>query len=153
MNFCRGFVKPPAPRSVTFAFGSARGTMPEHWRSLLRVRSLTVDLTQSVPSAVASGALRDEIEAILTTAGLLNHFKVIISAENVERGKPEPDVFLKALAALNQQNSNRDPIDASECVVIGRPQRRYQRRATRHEVSGGNQLPSARTLKRSQRRR
>ena len=82
------------------------------------VKSLVADLARSLPLAVASGALRNEIETILTTAGLLNHFKVIISAEDVERGKPEPDVFLKALAALNQQNSNRSPIVASECVVI-----------------------------------
>jgi HAD superfamily hydrolase (TIGR01509 family) len=80
------------------------------------VKSLVVDLTQSVPLAVASGALRNEIQTILTTAGLINHFKVIISAEDVERGKPEPDIFLKALASLNGQNGNA--IQASDCVVI-----------------------------------
>ena len=82
------------------------------------VKSLVVDLVENLPLAVASGALRNEIETILTTAGLINHFKVIISAEDVERGKPEPDIFLKALAALNQQNSNRNPIAATDCVVI-----------------------------------
>ena len=82
------------------------------------VKSLVTNLAQGLPLAVASGALRNEIETILTTAGLINHFKVIISAEDVERGKPEPDIFLKALAALNQQNSNRNPIAATDCVVI-----------------------------------
>ena len=70
----------------------------------------------NLPLAVASGALRHEIETILTTAGLIHHFKAIVSAEDVERGKPEPDIFLKALAALNAQNG--DAIQASECVVI-----------------------------------
>jgi len=81
------------------------------------VKSLVVDLARSLPLAVASGALRNEIEAILTTAGLINHFKAIISAEDVERGKPEPEIFLKALAALNQQN-NGNAIAAAECIVI-----------------------------------
>jgi len=80
------------------------------------VKSLVADLAQSLPLAVASGALRNEIETILTTAGLINHFKAIVSAEDVERGKPEPDIFLKALAFLNTENGN--PIQAGECVVI-----------------------------------
>ena len=82
------------------------------------VKSLTADLAQSLPLAVASGALRNEIETILATAGLIGHFKTIVSAEDVERGKPEPDIYLKALAALNQQNNIGIPIAAADCVVI-----------------------------------
>lgn len=80
------------------------------------VKNLVADLAQSLPLAVASGALRNEIETILSAAGLIDHFKAIVSAEDVERGKPEPDIFLKALAALNAQNGNA--IQANECVVI-----------------------------------
>jgi len=80
------------------------------------VKTLVANLAQSMPLAVASGALRQEIETILTTAGLIHYFKAIVSAEDVERGKPEPDIFLKALASLNAQNTK--PIHASECVVI-----------------------------------
>jgi beta-phosphoglucomutase len=80
------------------------------------VKKLVADLAQSLPLAVASGALRDEIETILTTANLMHHFKAVVSAEDVERGKPEPDIFLRALAALNAGNSNA--IQAGECVVI-----------------------------------
>ncbi len=80
------------------------------------VKKLVADLAQSLPLAVASGALRNEIETILTAANLIHHFKAVVSAEDVERGKPEPDIFLQALAALNAQDS--DTIQASECVVI-----------------------------------
>jgi HAD superfamily hydrolase (TIGR01509 family) len=80
------------------------------------VKSLILQLAESLPLAVASGALRHEIETILTTAGLIDHFKVVVSAEDVERGKPEPDIFLKALTTLNGQNGN--PVHASECLVI-----------------------------------
>lgn len=82
------------------------------------VKSLVADLAQSLPLAVASGALRNEVETILTTAGLINHFRAIVAAEDVERGKPEPDIFLKALAVLNQQSNNGEPIAAEDCVVI-----------------------------------
>ena len=80
------------------------------------VNELLADLANKLPLAVASGALRHEIETILTTAGLIHHFKVIVSAEDVEQGKPEPDIFLKALETLNGQNGGA--IQASECVVI-----------------------------------
>ena len=80
------------------------------------VKKLVADLAQSLPLAVASGALRNEIETILTTANLIHHFKVVVSAEDVERGKPEPDIFLQALAALNAHEGN--PIQANQCVVI-----------------------------------
>jgi len=82
------------------------------------VTSLVADLAQSLPLAVASGALRNEIETILTTAGLINHFKAIVSAEDVERGKPEPEIFLKALAFLNALTDGREPIQAADCIVI-----------------------------------
>jgi len=82
------------------------------------VKKLVADLTKSLPLAVASGALRSEIEAILTTAGLLKQFHAIVSAEDVTRGKPEPEVFLKALAALNGRAPTHTPIAAADCVVI-----------------------------------
>lgn len=81
------------------------------------VKSLVTALARTLPLAVASGALRQEIETILETAGLLDHFNVIVSAEDVTRGKPEPEIFLKALAALNAQQKGA-PIEAADCVVI-----------------------------------
>ena len=82
------------------------------------VKSLVTKLAPNLPLAVASGALRHEIETILTTAGLIQHFKAIVSAEDVTQGKPEPEIFLKALAALNQCRGNSVPIAAPDCVVI-----------------------------------
>jgi beta-phosphoglucomutase len=80
------------------------------------VKTLVYELAPSVPLAVASGALRHEIATILTTAGLLNYFQVIVSAEDVRQGKPEPEIFLKALAKLNAGASPQ--IEAANCVVI-----------------------------------
>jgi beta-phosphoglucomutase len=80
------------------------------------VKTLVASLAEKLPLAVASGALRHEIEIILKTAGLLNRFRAIVSAEDVERGKPEPDIFLKALAALNEQS--KEMMEPANCVVI-----------------------------------
>ena len=80
------------------------------------VKTLVYELAPSVPLAVASGALRHEIATILTTAGLLNYFQAIVSAEDVEQGKPEPEIFLRVLAKLNAAASPQ--IEAANCVVI-----------------------------------
>jgi beta-phosphoglucomutase len=80
------------------------------------VKTLIYELAPSVPLAVASGALRDEIATILTTAGLLNYFQAIISAEDVKQGKPEPEIFWKVLAKLNAGASPQ--IEPANCVVI-----------------------------------
>jgi HAD superfamily hydrolase (TIGR01509 family) len=82
------------------------------------VQTLIADLQSSVPLAVASGALRQEIEAILSTAGLLTCFGAIVASEDVEKGKPEPEIFLKALAKLNAGAGERKPISPAECLVI-----------------------------------
>ena len=82
------------------------------------VEKLVTTLVPVLPLAVASGALKQEIETILSAAGLLKHFAVIISAEDVDHGKPEPAIFLKALARLNAQVEDGHPIDAADCLVI-----------------------------------
>lgn len=82
------------------------------------VQELIAALSAALPLAVASGALKHEIETILSTSGLLKHFAVIISAEDVKQGKPEPEIFFKALAQLNLQVKNAHPIDAADCLVI-----------------------------------
>lgn len=71
--------------------------------------------SQSYPLAVASGALRHEIERILDRGSLCDCFRVIVSAEDVERCKPDPEPFLKALQLLNL---SLDPIEPAECLVI-----------------------------------
>lgn len=50
---------------------------------------------------VVSGALRDEIEMALEQMGLARHFKTIVAAEDVERGKPDPEGYRRGLRELN----------------------------------------------------
>lgn len=66
--------------------------------------------------AVASGAFRDEIEAILERDAVQALFTAIVGAEDVRAGKPAPDPFLEALRQINLHC--RPPLTAAECVVL-----------------------------------
>jgi beta-phosphoglucomutase family hydrolase len=69
-----------------------------------------------VPIAICSGALRTEIELILEESRLRSYFDVIVSAEEVKHGKPDPEGFLLALEKLNDLWP--EPISAQRCIVI-----------------------------------
>ena len=64
--------------------------------------------------AVVSGALRDEIEYSLGAAGIRGFFEHITAAQDVRRGKPDPEGYLHALHQLNRVT----PLTAPECLVI-----------------------------------
>jgi len=93
-------------------------TIRDHVTIFPGVETLIANLSPRLPLAVASGALRDEIETILSTAALLQHFTAIVAAEDVRHGKPEPEIFLKALEQINAGRDAHDQINAGDCVVI-----------------------------------
>jgi len=81
--------------------------VPEFLRMLQR---------NNVPMAICSGALLAEIELILEEARLRHFFAVIVSAEQVKKGKPNPQGLLLTLQKLN--HNRQKPIAAKECIVI-----------------------------------
>ena len=66
--------------------------------------------TEGVPMAVASGSSPEAIEAILAGTGLNAYLRTVVSAEEVPRGKPAPDVFLEAARRLGAA--------PADCVVL-----------------------------------
>lgn len=80
----------------------------------LREISVVADLARHwhkrVPMAVASNGQRDNVAGSLQSAGLLHLFDFIVSAEDVSRGKPAPDVFLAA--------ATRMQVQPARCVVL-----------------------------------
>ena len=54
------------------------------------------------PLAIASGSLRSEVEYLLQKLGLREKFAVITTADDCDRCKPDPEIFLKALERLQQ---------------------------------------------------
>lgn len=60
--------------------------------------------------ALATSAPRANVDTILEVLGIGDYFAAIAAAEDVTRGKPEPDVFLLAGAAL--------AVPVYRCVVV-----------------------------------
>ena len=52
------------------------------------------------PLGLASSSNRELIDAALEAAGLARYFRVTVSSEEAERGKPAPDVYLEAARRL-----------------------------------------------------
>lgn len=77
-----------------------------------RIRALARD----VPLAVASGALRPEIEQVLDRAGLSSCFTAIVAAGETPRGKPSPDPYATAVERLSSATGRR--IDPSRAVAV-----------------------------------
>jgi beta-phosphoglucomutase len=71
------------------------------------------------PLAVASGAWRAEVEAVLEGLGIADCFRVVVALEDCPRGKPDPAPFLEALARLNASSpAPEPPLQARDCLVI-----------------------------------
>ena len=62
-----------------------------------------------IPMAVASGGERAVLEATLDNINLRQFFDVVVSVDDVEKGKPEPEIFLLASEKLN--------VAPQDCIV------------------------------------
>jgi len=75
--------------------------------------------SKAYPLAIASGSARSEIEHLLGKLGLRDLFRMIASADDCERSKPDPEVYLKAVAGMNTLPEFQEkPLLASECLAI-----------------------------------
>jgi len=60
--------------------------------------------------AIASAAPRANVEAILEALGASQRFQAIVSAEDVHKGKPDPEVFLTAALRVG--------VPPNRCIVV-----------------------------------
>lgn len=74
------------------------------------------EMARSWPVAINSGALRDEIEFSLRNLDLHDIVSVIVSAEDTERSKPDPEGYLLALDALRAVHG--EDLEAGHCAVV-----------------------------------
>jgi HAD superfamily hydrolase (TIGR01509 family) len=68
------------------------------------------EVSQSHPVSVASGSLRSTVERTLTRIQARDLFDIIITPEDVTRGKPDPEMFLLA--------AERMRVNPAECLVF-----------------------------------
>ena len=77
--------------------------------------------SKKYPLAVTSMARRGEIEMALRKADLADLFRLIVSGEDVERTKPDPEPYDKTLRLLNTHlsltNTERE-IRPDQCLVV-----------------------------------
>jgi HAD superfamily hydrolase (TIGR01509 family) len=65
---------------------------------------------QGIPMAVASSSRRPDLDHKLALTGLARYFDAFVGGNEVEHGKPAPDVYLEAARRLG--------IPPSECIAI-----------------------------------
>jgi beta-phosphoglucomutase len=73
-------------------------------------------LAASRPLAIASGALRGEIDRVLQHEDLARYFAAVVGAEDAAASKPAPDPYLRAVELL--AGSTGTQLRAGDCVAI-----------------------------------
>ena len=74
-------------------------------------------LWRHCPLAICSGALREEIEAMLEGLALRDCFSVIVSAEDVDVGKPDPRGYVLTARLLSEKFARR-PLKPADCLIV-----------------------------------
>jgi HAD superfamily hydrolase (TIGR01509 family) len=80
------------------------------------VEEFVRSLWRTRPLAICSGGLREEIEAMLEGVSLRDCFSVIVAAEDVTVGKPDPQGYLLTLKLLSEKI--RKPLAPADCLVV-----------------------------------
>lgn len=66
---------------------------------------------------IVSGALYTEVELVLTKIGILEYFQVVVTGDDLQASKPEPDGYLLAVDRLNQLFPDLNLLP-QECLAI-----------------------------------
>lgn len=92
----------------------------QHWRSLIRQQGIKLQPgllplldwveQQGIPKAVGTSSNATEAELCLSMAGIRDRFDAIVTVDQVQVGKPAPDIFLAAASKLGKS--------PSQCLVL-----------------------------------
>jgi beta-phosphoglucomutase len=78
--------------------------------------SLLLTPTNGLDFGVVTSSNKSEVEPCLIAAGIRDRLAVLVCDRDVQRLKPEPDPYLKALELLNAQRGEALP--AGSCLVV-----------------------------------
>ncbi|MBI4784500.1 MAG: HAD family phosphatase [Oscillatoriophycideae cyanobacterium NC_groundwater_1537_Pr4_S-0.65um_50_18] len=70
-----------------------------------------------MPMAIVSGAVRSEIDLVLNRVDLAPYFPVIVSGDEIQTSKPDPEGYLLGVDRLNQHYPNLH-LKPQECLAI-----------------------------------
>ncbi len=75
------------------------------------VRDLIAEAQRrGLPIAVASSSLREWVDLKLSVIGLTDAFNVKLGGDDIENGKPAPDIYIKAARLIG--------LEATDCIAI-----------------------------------
>ena len=78
-------------------------------------------LWRRCPLAICSGALREEIEAMLEGISLRDCFPIITAAEDVAVGKPDPSGYLQTMKRVSEKRVGQfggKALEPRDCLII-----------------------------------
>jgi len=85
-------------------------------QALPGVEEFVRGLWRHYPLAICSGALREEIEAMLEGVRLRDCFSFITAAEDVTVGKPDPSGYLQTMKLLGDKM--KKPLKPAHCLIV-----------------------------------
>lgn len=65
---------------------------------------------KNIPRAIGTGAHRTDAEQTLKAVGARSLFEIVVAQEDVKRGKPDPETFLRAAELMG--------VEPSQCLVL-----------------------------------
>ena len=112
---------PLSPRTFLSLMTQKSAVMMElirrrQFSALPGVEQFVRSLWRKHPLAICSGALREEIEAMLEGISLRDCFSVIVAAEDVTVGKPDPQGYLLTTELLGEKIHQK--LRPQDCLII-----------------------------------
>jgi HAD superfamily hydrolase (TIGR01509 family) len=86
------------------------------YEALPGVEELVRGLWRHYPLAICSGALREEIEAMLEGVRLRDCFPTIVAAEDVSVGKPDPMGYLMTAKLVSERAGRK--LEPKDCLIV-----------------------------------
>jgi beta-phosphoglucomutase len=112
---------PLSPKTfLSLMAGKSRAMMDlirrRQFSALPGVEQFVRSLWRQCPLAICSGALREEIEAMLEGISLRDCFPVIVAAEDVTVGKPDPQGYLMTARLVGERM--RRELKPADCLIV-----------------------------------
>lgn len=82
------------------------------------VKPLVRSLADAFPLGLYSGARHGEIETLLHREGIAGCFSAVVSADDVSKGKPDPEGYLLAWRRIRHRAPGCADLTPAQCLVI-----------------------------------
>jgi len=86
------------------------------YHALPGVEEFVRGLWRHYPLGICSGALREEIEAMLEGVALRDCFPIIVAAEDVDVGKPDPRGYLQCAQLISEKI--KKVLTPQDCLIV-----------------------------------